>query len=326
MSDENQNRRSGSGQRSSRKKAPRSRGPRRNDRNDSPPPNEPPVDEIVDIADAEADELHKLAIPDDGDREPMREEDRDPRPPQRNASEPRRDRGDRDRDQRDRDPRPQQSNQPQRPPPPKDTEGYEYSMEVGYDRQAKQFVATVLEFPDLKITDVNRETAVRELEVKIDDKLLELRESNQPVPEPLGTKRYPESLSVRVSQGLYRKLDVLSRHERHELAEMVNELLTGAVERRFEQINGRGAPPHQQQGGRQQHHRDRDRDHQHGGHGNHGNQKHHNQKQHRNQGGRGGRMSQSNYQNTMSSRENFMEYVRNLEKGGGAPPGGWKKR
>jgi len=204
--------------------------------------------------------------------------------------------------------RPPQGNQPKAP------EGCEYSIQVTFDRQSRQFTAAVLEFPDLKISGPNRETAVRELEVKVDDKLLSLKESNQPIPEPIGAKRYPDTLSLRLSQAVFRKLDVLSRQERTELSELVNELLNGAIERRYEQLGG---PRQQQQGGggRQQHHHDRDNRgnrEQGGGGGKHGNR-----------GGRGGRMSQNNYQNTMSSRENFMEYVRNLEKGGGP---GWKKR
>ncbi len=224
-------------------------------------------------------------------------------------------------------------NQPSRLPSqqPKPVEGTEFSIQVTFDRVSKQHTATVLEFADVFVTGPNRETVIRELEVKVEDKLLSLRESGQPIPEPLGSKKYPDTLTLRPTQALFRKLDVLSRQERTELSELANNLLLGAVERRYEQL---GAPrqsnqaqPSQPQGGMPRHHqsggRDRNRDNREQGQGQGpGQNQGQGQQQQNNRGGRGGRMSQSNYQNTMSNRENFMEYVRNLEKGGP----GWKKR
>lgn len=264
---------------------------------------------------------------------------RDDRPPQRDQ----RDQRDQHREAREQNERPPQREQNQAPREPmvdeefenrgnqgtnpnrpqnnpaKQVEGTEFSIQVMFDRPSRQYTASVLEFPDVKVTGSNRETVIRELEVKVEDKLLSLRETSQPIPDPLGAKRYPDTLNLRLSQALFRKLDLLSRQERTELSELVNELLNGAVERRYEQLgSGRSQPQQQHGGGRQQHHHDRDNrgNREQGGGKGHGGQ-------HGNRGGgRGGRMSQSNYQNTMSSRENFMEYVRNLEKGGP----GWKKR
>jgi len=141
---------------------------------------------------------------------------------------------------------------------------------------------------------------LRELEGRLEDHLHGLKRDRKPVPEAVYSRRYPERLEVRVSQSLYRRLDLQSRAEKVGLDQLVTELLTQALDRKTE------APRQQHQ---QQHHQRHDRNERHDRHEKGGN-RHHQGGGHRHGAGRG-----RGYQETMDNRENFMEYVRNLEKG-----------
>lgn len=180
-------------------------------------------------------------------------------------------------------------------------DGDPYCIQVYFDRTQRVFVAASLEFPELKVTASSREAAVRDLEERLEDHIsLMLSRGENPV-EAFLSRTYPERLEIPVSQTLYRKLDLLSRQEKLALDRLVVELLSGAVERRFEGSRGQQRP--QQPGQQFGHSHGGNRQHQQHGH-RHGN---------RNQG--------QNRFRELDSRENFMEYVRNLEKGGN-----WKKR
>jgi len=175
-------------------------------------------------------------------------------------------------------------------------EGDDYTFLVRYDRGTRLFTGSVAEISDCKTTGLSREEVLKDLKIKLEDYLEDHRHQGG-LPEPIFTRQYPEKLNVTVSQSVYRKLDLLSRMEKVALDQVVVELLSSAVDRRLE--TGKGGQKHHQpnqpQQQRHQHHGNR-----HGG--GHGRNRH----------------SQGN----LDSRENFMEYVRNLEKGGGNR---WKK-
>jgi hypothetical protein len=143
----------------------------------------------------------------------------------------------------------------------------------------------------------SRDAAVKDLENRLENHLATLKRKGDSVTEPFLHRRYPDKLEVGISQSLFRKLDLMSRHEKVGLDQLVTEILTVGLEKKAE-------PPRQQERRSQgQGHQGQERGQRHGGH----------QHRHGNQRGR-------NYQDTMNNRENFMEYVRNLEKGN------WRKK
>jgi predicted HicB family RNase H-like nuclease len=185
---------------------------------------------------------------------------------------------------------------------PRNRPGDDYSIHVHFDRSQKNFVASVLEIPEVRSVSGNREQSLRDLDRKLEQFIQNAKRKNEAIPEPIQLKRYPDRLEVGISQTLFRKLDLLSRQEKVSLDQLVSELLTAAVERRKEVThkgNERRPQGHHQQQQQSQS----------------GNQRHGHQQ-------RRGQQSR-NYHDTMDNRENFMEYVRNLEKGGG---GGWRKK
>lgn len=205
----------------------------------------------------------------------------------------------------------------------------EYSVYSYFDRNAKMFAAAVVEFPELKATSNTRETVLVEIERKLESELQKRKQNNEPMPEPIHARRYPDKLDLAISQGLFRRLDLLSRHEKVSLDQLVVELLTASVEKRL-------APASQQQQQQPQHHeRDRDRrpqgrsqnnnnNQQQRGNNNNQRQQHNNNSNSNNNNRRAGQGR--NYHDTMDNRENFMEYVRNLEKGGGPGGSNWRKK
>jgi predicted RNase H-like HicB family nuclease len=169
----------------------------------------------------------------------------------------------------------------------------EYTLQVHYDKGGRSYQAGFAEFPEIRATGNQKESVIHEAESRLENHIQNLRRDGKPVPEALHARRYPERLEVRLSQNLYRRLDAQSRQEKVGLDQVVTELLTMALDKKAEPARGheprheRHSPP--RHGGNQ-----RERGGQHGQHRRHG---------------------RGNYQETMENRENFMEYVRNLEKG-----------
>ena len=175
-------------------------------------------------------------------------------------------------------------------------EGDDYTVLVRYDKNAKIFVGEVAEISECKVKGVSREEVLKELKIRLEDYIEDHRHQGG-VPEPIFSRNYPESLSLRLSHSVYRKLDLLSRMEKVSLDQLALEILNSGVEKRLEPGN-KGAGKHHQPNPSQQ-------------------------PRHNHHGGRhgGGHNRNRHNQNNLESRENFMEYVRNLEKGGNR----WKK-
>jgi predicted RNase H-like HicB family nuclease len=218
----------------------------------------------------------------------------------------------------------------------------EYLIQCYFDKSQNQFVASVLEFGNIKASGTSKPDVIRDCENRLESHLNLLKRNGESIPETLQSRQYPEVLQVPVSQGLYRRLDLLSRQEKVSLDQLVIELISGMVEKRLQapakhqsHVPGPGQRPQQsshhggghrdnregrREGHREPHrdtHREKPRDFQ-VDEDNFGNQKRgaHPQQNRPNRNNRGGR----NFHKTMESRENFLEYVRNLEKGN------WKKR
>ena len=187
----------------------------------------------------------------------------------------------------------------------------EYSTHIYFDKNVKSYIGAVLELPDVRATGTSKEAVLKELESKVEQQVNQIKRRGEIPPEAIFTRRYPDKLEVRLSQSLFRKLDLLSRQEKVGLDQLVAELLSAGVERKAESKSGHGHshPQHHQQDRRQSHSHQHQHQHQHPQQGNQQQQRHNNR-----------RPGKLNYQDTMNNRENFMEYVRNLEKGN------WRKK
>ena len=175
----------------------------------------------------------------------------------------------------------------------------EYVMLIEYDRERREYVGTCLELPNVRVSGRKREMVFDELRDAVESEAEIRRRRNERIPEPLASNDYPERLELSLSQTRCRRLDVLSRQERLPVERLATELLAAAIERRVDPPAPAGKA---------------------GGSGSQGGGRHHRQG-----GGGGGRRGQGrNFHKAMESGENFLEYVRNLEKGGGTT--NWRKK
>lgn len=200
---------------------------------------------------------------------------------------------------------------PPRPAQPRGSREEEYAAQILFDRAANLFVGTCVEFPEVVVKGVRKDDVLQEILERIADELEVYRSRNEPVPPALMNRNYPEKLEIRLSRSLQRRLDSLSRQERVPVDQVVTELLTralsqGPLRKEGPRQEGRHGEQRHKQGppnGNSHHH----------GKGRDGRQQHRGN----NRGGGGGGGNNRNYHDTMGNRENFLEYVRNLEKGGG---------
>ncbi|MSP19325.1 MAG: hypothetical protein EXR74_07115 [Bdellovibrionales bacterium] len=219
----------------------------------------------------------------------------------------------------------------------------EYLVQCFFDKNLNQFVATILEFEQIKAVGSSKSDVIRDCENRLESHLNLLRRQGEAIPETLQSRQYPDFLEVPISQGLFRRLDLLSRHEKISFDQLVVELLSGMIEKRLQapaptrNQHSMGSRPQQQQshqGGHRDNYRSGHRDnHREGGHreprrdGQRDNNYRGGQSQDRDNDNIGnqrrsfqGNNSQNrgrgrDFNNTQESRENFLEYVRNLEKG-----------
>jgi len=175
-------------------------------------------------------------------------------------------------------------------------EGDDYTFLVRYDKATKLFAGEVAEIPECKTQGMSREEVLKELKIRLEDYIEDHRHQGG-APDPLFARAYPQHLNVPLSQSVFRKLDLLSRMEKINLDQLACELLASGIERRFESGGRSGQKNHQPNPSQQPRH-----SHHGGRHG-------------------GGGHNRSRHNQNLESRENFMEYVRNLEKGGNR----WKK-
>jgi len=176
-----------------------------------------------------------------------------------------------------------------------------YTRLTSQDATSRKFRVRYLEFPELACTEnLSEEAAILEAEKGLNQYLDELLDSGEKLPTAWQEKTYPTKLEIEVSSSLMRKLDLISRMEKTPIEKLAFEALAGFIEKK-QSGNKSFANPQMQRSGNG------------GGVQNRGTQypgQHSNQHsgQHRHSGNR------RTYHTTMDSRENFMEYVRNLEK------------
>ncbi len=184
-----------------------------------------------------------------------------------------------------------------------------YMMQMYFDEQKGLYVGTIAEIPEMRVEGETQEEVVTTLTRDLEDFAIDREHDGSPMPVPLSAKTYPSKLSVTLSQDLYRRLELRSIQEKIELERLASEILAeglqkrGGTETRSRQPSNNSAQGHDRNGN--------DR------HGNRENQggRHNNRRGGRQHSGGPNRKRGFDYHGTMDSRENFMDYVRKLEKG-----------
>ncbi len=98
----------------------------------------------------------------------------------------------------------------------------EYSYSVTWSEKDRAFVGRVAEFSSLAAHGRTQEKALVEIRTVVEYVLDDLRESGEPIPEPLGRRAYSGRLNVRLSKDLHRRLALESSAQGVSLNNWIN--------------------------------------------------------------------------------------------------------
>ena len=105
-----------------------------------------------------------------------------------------------------------------------------YSYRVIWSEEDQEYIGLCAEFPSLSFLDKNQEKAFAGIRALIKDTLLDMQENQEPIPEPLSTKRFTGKFMVRIPPDLHRKLAMEASESKISLNRYVSaQLASGAT-------------------------------------------------------------------------------------------------
>lgn len=98
----------------------------------------------------------------------------------------------------------------------------QYLYSVGWSEEDKSFIARVAEFPSLAAHGNTQEEALREIKDVVRFVLEDLKESDEPIPEPFGKRSFSGRLVLRMPEYLHRQLALEAMREGISLNQLLN--------------------------------------------------------------------------------------------------------
>ena len=161
----------------------------------------------------------------------------------------------------------------------------QYRIVIKQDKESKKFIGEVPELPECKVEGESWEEVLTLLNDSIEAKLNSLEYP----PTPIDEVEWDGKLTLSLSKSLYRELAFLAKYDEVTPEELAAELISEGMGRRY--------------GGHRFYRNPKQRK----DYNNHNNNNNYRRKDKR--------MSKSEYYNIMENKADFLEYVRNLEKG-----------
>lgn len=81
-----------------------------------------------------------------------------------------------------------------------------YGYRVIWSEEDQEYVGLCGEFPSLSFLDKNQEKAFSGIRTLVRETVLDMEKNQEPIPEPLSTKRFTGKFMVRIPPELHRKL------------------------------------------------------------------------------------------------------------------------
>jgi len=97
-----------------------------------------------------------------------------------------------------------------------------YLYSVGWSEADEIFVARVAEFPSLAAHGDTQEEALREIKTVVEFVLNDLKESNEPIPEPFGKRSFSGRLVLRMPEYMHRQLALEAMQQGISLNQLLN--------------------------------------------------------------------------------------------------------
>ena len=108
------------------------------------------------------------------------------------------------------------------------TDTARYSFRVTWSPEDAEFVATCVEFPSLSWLASTPEQALTGIRTIVEDAIDDLRTNNEPVPEPLSTRRYSGKFQLRLGEELHRRLAMEAAEQHVSLNQSVTRKLAAS--------------------------------------------------------------------------------------------------
>ena len=97
-----------------------------------------------------------------------------------------------------------------------------YLYSVGWSEADEAFVARVAEFPSLAAHADTQEEALREIKDLVAFVLNDLKESDEPIPEPFGKRSFSGRLVLRMPEYMHRQLAIEAMQQGISLNQLLN--------------------------------------------------------------------------------------------------------
>ncbi|MBU1170093.1 MAG: type II toxin-antitoxin system HicB family antitoxin [Proteobacteria bacterium] len=88
-----------------------------------------------------------------------------------------------------------------------------YTYRIGWSEEDLAFIAKCLEFPSLAAHGDSSEAALHEIKLVVTESVKWLQEEGEPVPEPLGLRKFKGNLTLRVPIEKHRELSIRAAEE-----------------------------------------------------------------------------------------------------------------
>ena len=103
-----------------------------------------------------------------------------------------------------------------------------YTYRVLWSEEDGEYVGLCAEFPSLSWLATDPEEALKGVRQVVADVVADLQESGEPVPEPLGTRKYSGHFMVRVTPELHRQLVIEAAESNVSLNRLASDKLSRA--------------------------------------------------------------------------------------------------
>ena len=103
-----------------------------------------------------------------------------------------------------------------------------YTYRVTWSTEDEEWVGLCAEFPGLSWLADSPESALSGIRRVVADVVADMQSSGEPVPEPLATRRYSGTLTLRLTGDTHKRLAIEAAEQRVSINRLINSKLTRA--------------------------------------------------------------------------------------------------
>jgi predicted HicB family RNase H-like nuclease len=101
-----------------------------------------------------------------------------------------------------------------------------YTYRVTWSHEDEEYIGLCVEFPSLSWLDKNYEAALQGIRNVVAEVVADMQSNNEPIPQPLATKRYSGIFTVRIPPDVHRSLTIQAAEAKISINRHVSSKLT----------------------------------------------------------------------------------------------------